>query len=79
MDDQDRVNFLQRLRGNIIKAKSSVYAWVLMSNHTRALIAYRSIEELGLSTAEIARHLGVATSTVTRAIARGEALNSVCL
>ncbi|GBE32808.1 hypothetical protein BMS3Bbin05_01731 [bacterium BMS3Bbin05] len=33
MDDQDSVNFLQRLRGNIIKAKSSVYAWVLMSNH----------------------------------------------
>ncbi|HDL20194.1 MAG TPA: hypothetical protein ENH30_02840 [Nitrospirae bacterium] len=38
---------------------------------------YRSTtEELGLSTAEIARHLGVATSTVTRAIARGEKLNN---
>ncbi|MEC4685666.1 MAG: transposase [Nitrospirota bacterium] len=43
-------------------------------SQTRALIAYRSIEELGLSTAEIARHLGVATSTATRAIARGEEL-----
>lgn len=32
IDGQDRVNFLQRLGGNIIKAKSSVYAWVLMSN-----------------------------------------------
>ncbi|HDZ88683.1 MAG TPA: hypothetical protein ENH38_08720 [Nitrospirae bacterium] len=45
-------------------------------SQTRALIAYKSIEELGLSTAEIARHLGVATSTVTRAIARGEKLNN---
>ncbi|HDY71000.1 MAG TPA: hypothetical protein ENH50_04970 [Nitrospirae bacterium] len=45
-------------------------------SQTRALIAYRSIEELGLSTAEIARHLGVATSTVTRAIERGEKLNN---
>jgi len=45
-------------------------------SQTRALIAYRSIEELGLSTAEIARHLGVATSTVTRAIARVEELNN---
>ncbi len=43
-------------------------------SQTRALIACRSIEELGLSSAEIARHLGVATSTVTRAIARGEEL-----
>ncbi|GBD98506.1 hypothetical protein BMS3Abin07_00521 [bacterium BMS3Abin07] len=33
MDDQDSVNFLQRLRENIIKAESSVYACVLMSNH----------------------------------------------
>ncbi len=46
-------------------------------SQTRALIAYRSIEELGMSTAEIARHLGVATSTVSRAIARGEKLNNV--
>jgi REP element-mobilizing transposase RayT len=45
-------------------------------SQTRAVIAYRSIEELGMSTAEIARHLGVATSTVTRAIARGEKLNN---
>ncbi len=44
-------------------------------SQARALIAYRSIEELGLSTAEIARQLGVTTSTITRAIARGEKLN----
>jgi putative transposase len=37
-------------------------------SRTRALIAYRSAEELGLSAAEIARHLGVATSSITRAI-----------
>jgi len=34
----------------------------------RAKIAYRSREELGLSAAEIARHTGVSTSGITRAI-----------
>jgi putative transposase len=41
-------------------------------SRTRALIANRSREELGLSAAEIARHLGVATSSITRAIKRME-------
>ncbi len=41
-------------------------------SRTRALIAYRSIDELGLSTAEIARSLGVNTSAVSRAIERVE-------
>ncbi|MDH4101513.1 MAG: transposase [Nitrospirota bacterium] len=41
-------------------------------SRTRALIACRSRDELGLSAAEIARHLGVATSAVTRAIGRVE-------
>lgn len=36
----------------------------------RATIAYRSREELGLSAAEIARHMGMATSSITRAIDR---------
>lgn len=36
-DDQDRSKFLQRLGENIIEAKSSVYAWVLMSNHVHIL------------------------------------------
>jgi len=36
----------------------------------RARIAYRSREELGLSAAEIARHMGMATSSITRAIDR---------
>ncbi len=36
----------------------------------RAKIAYRSREKLGLSAAEIARHMGVATSSITRAIDR---------
>jgi len=43
-----------------------------MVSRTRALIATRSREELGLSAAEIARHLGVATSSITRAIKRME-------
>jgi putative transposase len=41
-------------------------------SHTRALIATRGREELGLSAAEMARHLGVATSSITRAIERME-------
>jgi REP element-mobilizing transposase RayT len=36
-DDQDRRKFLQRLGENIIEAKCSVYAWVLMSNHAHIL------------------------------------------
>ena len=39
-------------------------------SETRAQIAYRSREELGLSAAEIARHLGVNTSCVVRLIER---------
>ncbi len=38
----------------------------------RELIAARGVEEIGLSTAEIARHLGVNTSSITRAIERVE-------
>lgn len=38
----------------------------------RAAIACRSSKELGLSGAEIARHLGVNTSSINRAIARAE-------
>jgi DNA-directed RNA polymerase specialized sigma24 family protein len=36
----------------------------------RIKIAQRSREELGLSGAEIARHLGVNTSSINRALAR---------
>ncbi|HAK59545.1 MAG TPA: hypothetical protein DCO77_04070 [Nitrospiraceae bacterium] len=36
-DDQDRARFLQRLGQNIVEAKCSVYAWVLMSNHVHIL------------------------------------------
>jgi len=46
-DDQDRVNFLQRLGENIIESKGSVYAWVLMDNHTHIL--FKSGER-GIST-----------------------------
>ena len=41
-----------------------------MASRTRAEIARRGVEELGLSAAEIARHLGVATSSITRAVAK---------
>ena len=43
-------------------------------SEARAVIAFRAIEELGLATAEIARALGVATSTASRAITRGAGL-----
>ena len=38
----------------------------------RAMIARRSLDELGLSMAEIARHVGVNTSSITRTIAKIE-------
>lgn len=38
----------------------------------RATIAKRSLDELGLSKAEIARHLGVNTSSITRTISKRE-------
>jgi REP element-mobilizing transposase RayT len=38
----------------------------------RGSIAYRAVTEIGLSAAEAARHLGVTTSTVTRAVERFE-------
>ena len=41
-------------------------------SRTRSQIARRSMEEIGLSAAEIARNLGVATSSITRAIAKSE-------
>ena len=39
-------------------------------SRTRSEIARRGMEEIGLSAAEIARHLGVATSSITRAVAK---------
>jgi hypothetical protein len=41
-------------------------------SEARAVIALRSRNELGLSSAEIARHVGVNTSSITRAIERAE-------
>ena len=39
-------------------------------SQARAKIAQRGMKELGLPAAEIARHLGVATSSITRAVER---------
>lgn len=36
-DDQDRSKFLQLLGENVVEAKCSVYAWVLMSSHVHIL------------------------------------------
>jgi len=43
-------------------------------SEARAVIAYRSKEELGVSGAEIARYLGVNTSSINRTLARMEEL-----
>jgi REP element-mobilizing transposase RayT len=36
-DDQDRQKFLDRMGANIVEAKCSIYAWVLMTNHIHLL------------------------------------------
>ena len=36
-DDQDRQKFIERLGKNIVEAKCSIYAWVLMTNHVHLL------------------------------------------
>jgi hypothetical protein len=41
-------------------------------SQSRSVVAYRGKEELGLSAAEIARHLGVSTSRITRTIEKME-------
>ena len=43
-------------------------------SEVRAAIAYRSKEELGISGAAIARHLGVNTSSINRVLARMDPL-----
>ena len=44
-------------------------------SEARAAIAHRSKEELGISGAEIARYLGVNTSSITRTLDRMDGLN----
>ena len=51
------------LRGGSRRRKVSV---------VRARIAKRGVDELGLSMAEIARHVGVTTSSIAKAVARSE-------
>jgi REP element-mobilizing transposase RayT len=68
-DDQDKVKFLDRLGKTVEETRCAVYAWVLMDNHIHLL--FRS-GELGLSAAEMARHLGVNTSSIVRALERVE-------
>jgi hypothetical protein len=46
-------------------------------SQTRAQIARRGIEEIGLSAAEIARHLGVATSGITVACSGSDQANNL--
>ncbi len=88
IDDEDRRKFLGRLGEIVQADTFSLYAWVLMSNHVhlllrsggrrrkvtqaRGAIAYRATTELGLSGADIARCLGVTTSSITRAVERTE-------
>jgi len=43
---------------------------------TRSLIGLKSRDELGLSSAEIARHVGINTSSIIRSIERAERRNA---
>lgn len=52
----------------VAELKGGIRRWNV--SEARAIIALRSREELGLSAAEIARHVGVNTSSITRAIER---------
>ncbi len=63
-DDQDRIKFLWELKNGSRRHVVSI---------ARKRIARRGVEELGLTSAEIARHLGVCTSTITRAVEKKEA------
>jgi DNA-binding MarR family transcriptional regulator len=45
-------------------------------SRTRAIIALRCKEEIGSPGAEIARHLGVNTSSINRAVERAEGVSS---
>jgi hypothetical protein len=69
-DDEDKGCFLERLGEYVTAGKSALYAWVVV-------IALRSRNEFGLSSPEIARHVGVNTSSITRAIERAEARRQV--
>jgi len=46
-------------------------------SHARAVIALRCREEIGSSGAEIARHLGVNTTSINRAVEREEKSSSI--
>jgi len=48
--------------------KKIYQAHCMTASKVRVKVAWRSLEELGLSMAEIARHLGENTSSITRAI-----------
>lgn len=44
----------------------------MKASEARAAIAYRATTEFGLSAAEIARHLGVTTASITRAVQKAD-------
>ena len=65
-DDQDKT----RLLINSLELKAGGKRSAV--SDTRAAIAHRYREELGTSAAEIARHLGVTTSSIVRVIDRAD-------
>lgn len=61
-------------KGRVSRAELEAGSRRARVSEVRAAVAYRGMEELGLPASEIARHLGVGTSSITRAAARiGEA------
>jgi len=63
-------------KGNISRTELENGSRRSKVSQTRAQIARRGIEEIGLSAAEIARHLGVATSSITRSVVKREGIQS---
>lgn len=59
-------------RGRVSRAELQAGSRRKTVSDMRAIIARRGLDELGLSMAEIARHVGVNTSSITRIIAKME-------
>ncbi|MBM4330228.1 MAG: hypothetical protein FJ117_03205 [Deltaproteobacteria bacterium] len=79
-DDQDRQKLMERLEENIVEAKCSIYAWVLMTNHLlfknggkgNSTVMRKLLTWYAIYYNRHHRRIGQCTSTVTRALTRSE-------
>jgi len=70
-DTQDRKDFVTRLGDLSEQTSTRILAWSLLGR-VRAKIAWILSREYGIPVAEIARHLGVCTSAIAKAIRKME-------